>query len=220
MIIAPSQVTASRVGGIHVPNGADIPEPTARPTDRRYLLYFGALQPWQGVDTALRAFARLKDLDLDLVICSSTHPRRAKAYRKLAEKLEIEPLWHFQLSERELAPWREHATLSLAPLRDCARNAQQGCAPLKILESHASGTPVIASDLPATRELIDATTGRLVAPDRPGELARAIRVLLDYPEQLAELGRNARARVNTWDNSVAQLKALYAAHGLAMEALA
>ena len=57
---------------------------------RRYLLYFGALQPWQGVDTALRAFARLQDLDgLELVICASVHQRRAKPYRKLAERLEV-----------------------------------------------------------------------------------------------------------------------------------
>ena len=126
------------------------------------------------------------------------HRRRAKPYRKLAEKLEIADRvrWHFALPEDELAPWREHALLSLAPLRDCSRNAVQGCAPLKILESMASGTPVVASDLPAVRELIaDGEHGRLVAPDRPGELARAIRVLLDYPERRAAMGRAARAHV-------------------------
>src|SRR4051794_7655488 len=126
VVIAPSRVTADRVGGIHIPNGADLPEPTPRPIEGRYLLYFGALQPWQGVDTALRAFARLRDVDLELVICASTHPRRAKPYRRLADKLEIEPRWFFALSEQELAPWREHATLSLAPLKDCARNAHPG----------------------------------------------------------------------------------------------
>ena len=52
---------------------------------RSYLLYFGALQPWQGFDDALRAFARLRDLDdLRLVVCSSVHPRKAKPYRRLA----------------------------------------------------------------------------------------------------------------------------------------
>ena len=69
----------------------------------------------------------------------------------------------------------------------------QGCAPLKILESMASGMPVVASDLPAVRELLaDGEHGRLVAPDRPGELARAIRVLLDFPERRARLAANAR----------------------------
>ena len=133
----------------------------------------------------MRAFARLQDLEgLELVICASVHQRRAKAHAKLATRLEIAERvrWHFALPEAELARWREHALLSLAPLRDCSRNVVQGCAPLKILESMAAGVPVVASDLPVTRELItDGVHGRLVAPDRPGELARAIRVLLDLP---------------------------------------
>jgi glycosyltransferase involved in cell wall biosynthesis len=221
VVITPSEVTAARLGvDAHViRNGADVPGAPAPPPDgpERYLLYFGALQPWQGVDTALRAFARLSDLDLDLVICASVHQRRAKTLRKFAEKLGIADRvhWHFALPERELASWREHALLSLAPLKDCSRNAVQGCAPLKILESMASGTPVIASDLPAVREIIgDGEHGRLVAPDRPGELARAIRVALDYPDELARMGAAAQAHVASelsWDRSVGQLRALYTA---------
>ena len=55
-------------------------------------------------------------------------------------------------------------------------------------------------------------TGRLVPPDRPGELARAIRVLLDYPEQRAAMGAAARAHIErhfTWEQSVARLDAAY-----------
>jgi glycosyltransferase involved in cell wall biosynthesis len=217
IVITPSEVTAARLGvDAHViRNGADCPGPAPRPdAPDRYLLYFGALQPWQGVDTALRALARLDD-DLDLVICASVHQRRAKAYRKFAEKLGVGDRvhWHFALPERELACFREHALLSLAPLKDCSRNVVQGCAPLKILESMASGTPVIASDLPAVRELMrDREHGRLIAPDRPSELARAIRVSLDYPDELRRMGEAARAHVAahlSWDRSVRQLQALY-----------
>src|SRR5688572_29905234 len=202
LVITPSNVTAARLGVpvTVIPNGADIRPRSEPPPLTEYLLYFGALQPWQGVDTALRAVARL---GLPLVICASVHQRRAKPLRKLAERLGVEVHWHFALPEEELARWRYHALLSLAPLRDCSRNAHQGCAPLKILESMAAGVPVVASDLPAVRELIeDGVTGRLIPPDRPGELARAIRVLLDYPEQRAALGAAARAHVErhfTWE---------------------
>jgi glycosyltransferase involved in cell wall biosynthesis len=185
-------------------------------TPPRYLLYFGALQPWQGVDTALRAFARLRDLEeLSLVICASVHGRRAKPYLKLADKLEVADRvhWHFGLAEDELRPWREQALLSLAPLRDCSRNVLQGCAPLKIIESLAAGVPVVASDLPVVRELmLDGVHGRLVAPDRPSELARAIRVLLDFPAQRAEMGAAGRAHVTarfTWAASTDRLREVY-----------
>jgi glycosyltransferase involved in cell wall biosynthesis len=217
VIITPSRITRQRLPerAIVVPNGADLRAPSPPPPATNYLLYFGALQPWQGVDTALRALARLPH-ELSLVICASVHARRAKPYRKLAEHLGIEHRveWHFALAEDELAAYREHALLSLAPLKDCSRNALQGCAPLKILESMAAGVPVVASNLPAVRELIeDGTHGKLVAPDRPGELARAIRVLLDHPERRAAMGGAARSRIEqrfTWEASVAQLTDLYA----------
>jgi glycosyltransferase involved in cell wall biosynthesis len=213
LVITPSHVTAARLGvpATVIPNGADLrPRAEPPPLDGDYLLYFGALQPWQGVDTALRAVARL---ELPLVICASVHPRRAKPYRKLAERLGVEVHWHHALPEEELARWRDHALLSLAPLKDCSRNAHQGCAPLKILESMAAGVPVVASDLPAVRELVtDGVNGRLVAADRPGELARAIRVLLDHPEERARMGAAARAHIAsrfTWDASLARLHAAY-----------
>jgi glycosyltransferase involved in cell wall biosynthesis len=122
--------------------------------------------------------------------------------------------WHFALPEHELAPWREHALASLAPLRDCSRNVSQGCAPLKVLESMASGVPVLASDLPVVRELMDdGEQGLLAAPDRPGELARTVRTLIDFPERAAAMGAAGRARVAdrfSWTASTAALNEVYA----------
>lgn len=201
-----------------IPNGANIPLATKRPGNAppRYIVYFGALQAWQGVEVLLRAFARLSDLkDLHLVICSSNHSRRAKSLKKFAEKLEISErvIWHFGLDEENLAPWREHALLSVAPLTECSRNIEQGCAPLKILESMASGVPVIASDLPSVREIMtDREHGRLIHPDREGELARTIRVLLQYPELLKEMGFKAKQKIERdflWEKSISDLKNIY-----------
>jgi glycosyltransferase involved in cell wall biosynthesis len=43
---------------------------------------------------------------------------------------------------------------TVAPLAETARNTWQGCCPVKMVESMASGTPVIASDLAVSRELV------------------------------------------------------------------
>jgi glycosyltransferase involved in cell wall biosynthesis len=196
-----------------------LPPETDRPlyAPPRYLLYFGALQPWQGIEVLLRAFALLADYpDLWLVICASNEPRAAKAYRKLAERLEIAErvLWLFQLPREELIPWQNHALLALAPLTESPRNLEQGCCPLKILEAMAAGVPVVASDLPAVRELLrDGVDGLLVGPDRPANFARAVRVLIEYPERIREMGDNARRRIAgqfTWEQTTTQLAALYA----------
>lgn len=200
-----------------VPNGADPPPDGPRPPgapSSPYLIYFGALQAWQGVDGLLRAFALLRDLDLGLVICSSVKASRAKPLRKLAERLEIADrvVWQYRLRAQELGPWLRHAELSVAPLTECARNLEQGCCPLKILESMAAGIPLVASDLQVVREITGDDMARLVRPDRPSELARAIRVLLEYPEERQRMANRARQHLEaslTWRHSQDRLRAVY-----------
>lgn len=189
-------------------NGADLYAPCERPQEapEAYILYFGALQHWQGVDTLLRAFARLLDVpNLRLVVISSVKPKRAKELRRLSRRLEIAERvdWLFQLSKEELRPWLVHALLTVAPLTECSRNLEQGCCPLKILESMAAGVPVVASRLPVVEELMeDRTHGLLVRAQRPDAFARAIRVMLECPEKREEMGKNARAHIEahyTWE---------------------
>ena len=200
-----------------VPNGADAVPPRPRPFEapERYLLYFGALQPWQGIDTLFRAFARLADLDeLRLVVCGSARSRPARAAERLAERLGLgeRVVWRWELPPAELEPWLSNAYVSVAPLRAGARNVEQGCAPLKLLESLAAGVPVVASDLPPVREIVtDGVDGRLVAPDRPAELARALRVLLHVPALREEMAAAARRRAATlsWDRSIDLLRNVY-----------
>ncbi|BCJ47188.1 hypothetical protein GCM10010168_72230 [Actinoplanes ianthinogenes] len=200
-----------------VPNGADpapagVPRPEAAPG--RYLIYVGALQPWQGVDVLLRAFARLADLtDLSLVVCSSVSANRARPLRRLAERLEIADRvrWHHMLPHAQVAAWLTHAELSVAPLTATPRNLEQGCSPIKVWESMAAGTAVVASDLPVIREVLG-DLGRLVPPDRPAELARAIRVMLEYPDACRDLGRRARRHIEdgfTWHHARNRLAAVY-----------
>ncbi|MFC3987968.1 glycosyltransferase [Actinoplanes siamensis] len=221
-VIVPSYVIASAVvdrgvapGRVHlIPNGADpvpagVPRPAAAPG--RYVVYVGALQPWQGVDVLLRAFSRLADLtDLSLVICSSVSPSRARPLHRLAARLGLEDRvsWQYMLPHEQVAAWLAHAELSVAPLTATPRNLEQGCSPIKVWESMAAGTPVVASDLPVIREVLGGH-GRLVPPDRPAELARAIRVLLEYPRAAREMGERARERVLSWADVRSRLATVY-----------
>ena len=226
LIVTPSHTTAGFLESLGVarakieviPNGADVMRASARPDDapETYLLYFGAAQAWQGIDTLLRAFARLADFpSLRLVICASNESKAWRPYARLAEKLGLTEriLWRYALGEEELAKWRQHAAISVAPLTDCPRNVVQGCAPLKILESMASGAAVVASNVPPVRELIrDRENGWLVHPERPAELARALRILLEHPELARQLGASARRTIEeqyTWDRSTAALRSAY-----------
>jgi glycosyltransferase involved in cell wall biosynthesis len=208
---------ASRISVVH--NGADLPDAVtiSRPLDAPYLLYFGAVQPWQGLPDLVEALARLADFpELRLVICASVPAPDCAWIAALAERHGVAAriVWQHELDTDGLRPWLEHALVSAAPLTQCARNIEQGCCPLKILESMAHGVPVVASDLPAVREIIEPDlNGVLVAPDRPADLARALRLLLDYPERRVALGLAARRHIAaqwTWDHAMAALDAVYA----------
>ncbi len=201
-----------------ITNGADVPKTFRRPRNLppNYIIYFGALQGWQGVEVLLKAFAYLHDYpDLKLVICASSRARQSKYYRKMSERLGISEkiVWLHQLRKRPLYNWVHFAQFSVAPLTECTRNLEQGCCPLKVLESMALGTPVIASDIPAVREIIkNDELGFLVRADRPAELARMMRVLLEKPESIKNVGMNGLNYIQenfTWTQKRMELKLFY-----------
>jgi glycosyltransferase involved in cell wall biosynthesis len=84
---------------------------------------------------------------------------------------------------------------------------------LKLFEYMAAGRAIVASDLPAIREVIEhEVQALLVPPGDAGALAGAIRRLADDPALRDRLGRAARARVAdfTWDRRAERLEALLA----------
>ena len=67
--------------------------------------------------------------------------------------------------------------------------------PRTIIEAMATGLPVIATDIPACRELVDpGVVGLLVPPGRPADLAAAIRKLVTDPAARRTMGERARQR--------------------------
>jgi glycosyltransferase involved in cell wall biosynthesis len=202
-------------------NGAEAPAQAPRPSaaPKKYFFYFGAVQPWQGVDVALRAFARIAagnsdDDDVGLVIAASTRPRSTKALMRLAEKLGVAERVTFlhRLDKIELAGWLRHATATLAPLTACARNIDQGCCPLKILESMAAGVPVLSSDLPAVRELVGDDEAILLPPDRPEAWARAMLLVLEDDAEAKAMAARALLKVQgtlSWQRARNELAAIY-----------
>jgi glycosyltransferase involved in cell wall biosynthesis len=68
--------------------------------------------------------------------------------------------------------------------------------PLSLLEAMAGGLVPVVSDLPSgIREVVDETTGRLVAPGNTAGYAEAVVWLHHHREELGRLSQNASARV-------------------------
>lgn len=68
--------------------------------------------------------------------------------------------------------------------------------PNKLFEYMSAGLPLIVSDFPVWREVIDEVgCGRMVDPNDPREIAEAMNWLLKRPEEAFEMGQRARKAV-------------------------
>ncbi len=165
-----------------IPNGMDgsrIQHRGARPFHHpAHLLMVGRLEPQKGHETVLRALASVPaEWKLSLVGTGSLE----RHLKELAEKLGVMSRVHF-LGERQDIPARlADADLFLFP------SHWEGMG-LALLEAIAAGVPTLASDLPATRDLLPRAA--LIDPERVPAWTRAISAALSDPAALHD--RTAR----------------------------
>ena len=89
---------------------------------------------------------------------------------------------------------------------------------IALVEAMAAGLPVVATDIPGYREVVDqGVEGLLVPPRDPEALAAGLLRILTEPELAARLGEAGRERARSFDWSIVvdRLEALY---GRAVEA--
>jgi len=89
--------------------------------------------------------------------------------------------------------------------------------PNKLFEYMSAGIPVIASDYPGWRAIVDgARCGLLVDPQSPGAIADAMQWILDHPDEAEAMGRRGYEAIRdrySWDREAEKLMALYSKLG-------
>lgn len=143
--------------------------PEASSTDDGPIVYLGDVTYERGADIAVAACSSLQ-VPLRLIgrITSETRSRLSEE-SGLGDRLTIDGLVPNRVAVRALAG----ASVGLAPLRDLPNYRYSQ--PTKVLEYLAVGLPVVASDLPGTRELVEGLDAVfLVPPGDPDALAIAI----------------------------------------------
>jgi glycosyltransferase involved in cell wall biosynthesis len=91
--------------------------------------------------------------------------------------------------------------------------------PTVVVEAMICGVPVVATAVNAVPDLVvPGETGLLVPPGRPGQLAAAIRYLLDSPDLAGRMAAAARARLGDQHGEAALRAALTAAYSPAVAA--
>ncbi len=166
------------------------------PQDKKIALYIGMLEGWKGVDTLLAAAPLLSPDTLVVIIGGEDDAlvaRLAKEY-PLIRFLGFRP-------QRELADNQAAADVLILPNTGKSEIGARFSSPLKLLSYMASSKPIVASDLPSVRELVDDKSAYLVRSDDPAALAEGIKTALAHSEQSAARAKLARERVAdyTWD---------------------
>jgi glycosyltransferase involved in cell wall biosynthesis len=209
-----------------LPNGID-PNALSRPDrdtilraelglDGRFVVgYLGNLDHWrEGIDVLIAAVARLhaagrRDVAL-LVVGDGT---RRGSLEAEAARLGVTDFCRFtgRVPHDRVAQY--YAQMDLFANTRVEERAARYITPLKPYEAMALGVPVLVSDLPALREIVDPPHRGLTAPvgDAVG-LADAIARLADDPverSRIAEAGRDWVRTERTWRANGDRYRAAY-----------
>jgi glycosyltransferase involved in cell wall biosynthesis len=88
------------------------------------------------------------------------------------------------------------------------------CLPNKLFDYMLVGLPVIASNFPLYREVVEPShCGLIVDPSRPEEIARAMEYLIEHPQEARQMGENGRRAVReqyNWEKEGEKLLQIYA----------
>jgi glycosyltransferase involved in cell wall biosynthesis len=199
-----------------IPMGVDLHEqfvPRPGKQRRKSLLFVGRLVEKKGLPYLIKAMPVVleKHPETSLVIAGSG-PEEAPM-RRLVADLGLDEQVRFigALHNREITALYQASELVVFPSIVAKDGDQEGFG-LVLVEALGCECAVIATDLPAIRDIIvDGETGLIVPEKDPAALARKIIYLLDNPmfrSALAKDGRNFVLKRYDWRNISAQYEAL------------
>lgn len=209
-------IPAGRV--VYWPNGTDIErfdisvsqrEARAKlglPQDKKVVLYSGSLLPWKGVDTLVAAARSLPgDTAVYIIGGEGRDVERLKALAPDPQTLS--PVFVGQRPWAEIPIWLKAADVLILPNTGREEISLRYTSPMKLFEYMASGRPIVASNIPSIREIVDETMAFFATPDDPQSFAEVIQQVFALQEEATRRADRARQTVRqyTWDVRAAKV---------------
>lgn len=159
----------------------------------KYIIYVGRLENIKGVHVLINALDVLHKkrpgLDIKTMILGAGEESYRDYLKKKVRQAGIEKVVHFvgEVDSNDIANLLRKSFLSVVP------SLWYENLPNSILESYASGVPVIASDIGSLKEcIINGKTGYLFHCGDAEDLANYLEHCFDHPDETRAMGRNAR----------------------------
>ena len=178
----------------------------------RSAFYSGLLSYARGAGVILDAAAQSPDIRY-VLYAEFLHPPEAERFRAdLATRALANVEWNGFVPFAQVPALLAAAGAGLMPWAATPQHLR-GAQPSKLYEYMAAALPIVASDLPITRDLVAANAcGVLHAPDDPADLVRVLRAVLDDPagaEAMGRRGRQAFVERYNYESGARALVAMY-----------
>ncbi|WAJ46686.1 glycosyltransferase [Mycobacterium sp. Aquia_216] len=184
-----------------IPHGAALPSTNGvQHPDRPTMLTWGLLGPGKGIERVIDAMTSLKNLPNPprYIIAGRTHPKilvaQGERYREAlvaqAKRLGVADSVSFDAVYRtpeELTAFLQTASVVVLPY-DSEDQVTSGV----LVDSVASGRPIVATAFPHAVELLGSGAGIVVPHDDPDALLSALRRLLTDPHVAESMAAEAR----------------------------
>ncbi len=175
------------------------------PLDKKIIGYVGQLKTMgmeKGIENLVRVLEKLKKNNYSTILCLvGGLESDIKQYKRLASRIKVDSkiifigqvkyfLVPYYLKSFDMCvmpfPWTKHFACYMSPI--------------KMFEYMASKRPIITSDLPSIKEILNENNAILVKPDNPKELAEGIKKALQDPQLSAKISNQAfgDAQEYTW----------------------
>lgn len=167
------------------------------PLDKKIVLYLGSLYPSKGVQTLADA-SRLLPANIKILLVGGPQEEKRKFEKRNQALKNILLLGHRPYSQ--IPFFLKAADIFVLPNSEKSEASKKWTSPMKMFEYMASQRPIVASDLPSIREILDEETAILVKPGNSSGLAQGIERLLENDELAQALVQRSFEKVKnyTW----------------------
>ena len=167
---------------------------------KKIVLYTGHFYEWKGADTLVEAAAFIPR-NAHVVLMGAADEELLQ-YGGL-QNVSIVPHQPFELVPQFL----KSADVLVLPNSGKHAISREHASPLKLFEYMAAGVPIVASDVPSIREILDDASAFWFTPDDAESCARTVAYALSHETEAKERSARARAIVEkyTWHARAASI---------------
>jgi len=143
------------------------------PLDKKIVAYTGsiALYEWKGVNVLLEAARLSNDADILFLFVGGNKDETGRMKKRY---LSANILFISKRPYPEVPYYLKAADVLVLPNKKGNEISEKFTSPMKLFEYMASGTPIVASNLPSLKEILSEEMAMFFEPNDPGDLLRAI----------------------------------------------